>query len=166
MDTEAALDFLRGHQPLPDDPDLDDALAREFDGVRAHFTEVEDRRCVALLLNAFGKGSGHGTYQLVEDALGAQDQNAVADAVPSAIRSNRGGVQDWAIEIAVDYASRSAVEAVKDVWDTLDPDRRFWAAMVVRQGCSASQDSAFVQQALSDEQDDEVREQLTQIPTR
>lgn len=163
MDTETALDFLRRHQPLPDDAHLDDTLIQEFEAVRHHFTEVRDRRCVGLLLNSFGKGSGFGTYQLVEDALRFQDHEAVAEELPSAIRSSRGGVRGWSVEIAADYVTRPVVEAVKDVWSDLDSDRRFWAAVVLRRGFSAEEDGDFLRRALAREDDADVHAELVQI---
>lgn len=73
MDTEAALTFLKQHQPLPDDAALSESTARDFEAARAHFAKTVDARCVPLLLHSFGRGTGFGTYQLVEDALAVQD---------------------------------------------------------------------------------------------
>ena len=82
MDTEAALAFLAQHQPLPDDAALHESTARNFEAARAHFATTVDARCVPLLLHSFGRGTGFGTYQLVEDALAMQDPVVVATALP------------------------------------------------------------------------------------
>jgi hypothetical protein len=163
MDNDVALSFLRNHQPMPDDETLDETLAREYEAVRKHFETVNDRRSVPLLLNSFGRGTGFGVYQLVEDALGYQDADAVRTALPSAIRSRNGGVRVWSIEIAVRYASRNVLDAIKEVWSELDADRRFWAAKILRIAFSPSEDRDFLASILTNENDPEVRSELSQI---
>lgn len=156
MITDDALAFLFEHQPMPSDDLLTEALARRFEKVRGHFETVVDERCVPLLLNSFGRGSGFGTYQLVRFALARQPRAAVVAALPAAIRSERGSVRTWALEIAVDYATPDVVSVVKDVWPHLDEDERLWGATVLEAAFDRERDEAFVARAIAGEGDGPV----------
>ncbi len=65
MTTDDALDFLRRHQPMPDDEVLTEDLIQQYDEVRQHFIDSPDQRCIPLFLGSFGDGDGFGVYQLV-----------------------------------------------------------------------------------------------------
>ena len=60
MTTPEALAFLQAHQPTPDDERLHSQPEPmpTYDGVRRHFVEPPDPRCVPLLLNSFGGWNG------------------------------------------------------------------------------------------------------------
>ena len=72
-------------------------------------------------------------------------------------------MSSWAVEIAADYPTRAVIEAVKDVWDALDADRRIWAAIAIRSGFSETDDSEFVRAALAREDDTAVIVELRRI---
>lgn len=166
MDTEAALAFLAEHQPMPPDAQLSDDLIAEYERVRAHFAAVVDDRSVPLLLSSFGDGSGFGVYQLVEDALRAQDPNVVRRTLISSLTSSYRGVRTWSLEIAADYTDRAIVERVKSLWSDLDPDQIAAAAEVLAQGHHTDEDLDFVEHVLASTDDEDVRASLSPIVDR
>ena len=163
MDTQQALRFLASHQPMPADTDLTGELVRMYDTARRHFVEVVDERCVRLLVNSFGAGSGFGTYQLVSDALRNQNPERVEREVTLAIGGVVASVQGWAVELAAEFPSRMVLDAVKDAWNGLDSGGRYFGAEVLDVVFDPSEDSAFLSLALAEESDDEVREVLLSI---
>lgn len=62
-----AMDFLREHQPMPKDGQLEEGLIKKYDEVRQFFLENPDEECIPLFLNSFGGRDGFGVYQMVED---------------------------------------------------------------------------------------------------
>jgi hypothetical protein len=166
MDTEAALAFLAAHQPMPPDAQLSDDLIAEYDRVRAHFATVVEDRSVPLLLGSFGDGSGFGVYQLVEDALRAQDPTLVRRSLVGSLASSHRGVRTWSLEIAADYPDRAIVDLVKSLWTDLDPDQLAAAAEVLAQGHRPDEDLEFVELVLKSTDDEDVRASLSPIVDR
>ena len=69
MNLHEAVAFLREHQPLPADDDIDQAVLDTFDDVRRFLIANPDPACVPLLLGAFGDGMGFGVYQVCDDCF-------------------------------------------------------------------------------------------------
>src|SRR5438477_13203238 len=69
MDTFAALEFLRQHQPMTPDDELTHELIVQYGEVREYLSQHPVKDAVSLLLGSFGQGWGCGVYQIVENAL-------------------------------------------------------------------------------------------------
>lgn len=64
-----AIEFLKQHQPLPDDNDLSSEIIQQYDEIRQFFIQNPDDEVVPLFLRSYGNGDGFGVYPLVEDVL-------------------------------------------------------------------------------------------------
>jgi hypothetical protein len=115
MRTDEALSFLRAHQPLPPTSEISNNLLDRFDEVRQFFLERPDNRSIELFLNAFGKGDGHGVYQLVEDTIVAHDRDVVVSALQKSLRSRAGSVRYWSAQIAANYIEPALIEPLAQV---------------------------------------------------
>jgi len=103
MNTEAALEFLRLHQPLQPTREVSNDLLSQFEAVRKHFTCDLDSRCVPLLIGALGEGDGHGIYQMVETTLLAYPEAVVVPALRLGLASSHGSVRYWSAQFAANY---------------------------------------------------------------
>lgn len=103
MTRDQAIEFLREHQPMPDDADLDDATAETYDEVREYFEANPDPECVSLFIGSFGDGLGFGVYQLVERTLARHPQDIVISAINNGLQSRFPGVQYWSANLAVAF---------------------------------------------------------------
>jgi hypothetical protein len=65
MNKEKAIEFLKKHQPMPDDDSLSTELINEYDMVRKYFLMNPDEECIPLFLNSYGKIDGYGVYKLI-----------------------------------------------------------------------------------------------------
>jgi hypothetical protein len=106
VNRDDALEFLRQHQPMPNTGDCDQNTLDGFDEVRRFFLVHPDDSCVPLLLHSFGGGDLHGIYQLVEDTVLAQSEEAVIPALVAALGSQSRDVRCWCAEIAANYKDK------------------------------------------------------------
>jgi HEAT repeat protein len=109
MTRDEALDFLRSHQPMPDDEALSEELIRRYDEVRRHFIDYPDARCIPLFLNSFGEGDGFGVYQLVEDVLTRFPSQEVIPHLLTALSNSSRSVRYWVAEIAASFPDEQLV---------------------------------------------------------
>jgi HEAT repeat protein len=122
MNSEGALDFLRRHQPLPDDDVLDEETIGKFDDVRKYFREHPDPRCVPLLLGSFGDGDGFGVYQIVDDALRRQPREIVIQGLKEALRSEHRSVRYWCAHLSVVFSDERLIQELADLLKEEDFD--------------------------------------------
>jgi HEAT repeat protein len=162
MTTDEALNFLRSHQPLPPTSEVSNELLRRLDEVRRHFAENPDERCVGLLLNAFGKGDGHGVYQLIEDAILAHDKEVVIPALQQSLLNRAGSVRYWSAQIAANYPDPELVTPLVRVLTEGDLDERL-AAVTALEGIQIPEAGAALEKALQDEQDFRVQNLIREV---
>jgi hypothetical protein len=62
MNIDEAITFLKNHQPMPSDVDLDKETINGYDEARKVFLFNRAPECVPLFLNSFGEGDGFGVY--------------------------------------------------------------------------------------------------------
>jgi HEAT repeat protein len=156
-----ALQFLRDHQPLPPTDSLSDDILRQFDEVRKFFISNPDARCVSLLLNSFGKGDGHGVYQLVEDTILAFPDEVVVPALEGSLRNPAGSVRYWSAQIAANYPRQELAEPLMDLLKHGNLDERI-AAVTALELLGTPQAHSEMESALSADIEDEVKEMIHQ----
>ena len=100
MTRDEAMAFLMQNQPLPDDGKSLCAIIGTFNEVRNYFMEYPDPECVSHFLNCFGKGSGYGIYQLIEDVILKYDESIIIPHLNSALFSPHPSVRYWCAQIA------------------------------------------------------------------
>jgi len=163
VQADEALAFLRAHQPLSDDDQLSEALVRRYHEGVSHFRAHADERSVPLLLGSFGRGTGHGVYQLVEDTLAVYGPGLVSDALLDAVAAAVASVREWSFQIAgAGYADRRFLEAtLKSLRSpTATDDERYWSASVLAVIYEPASDEATVREILADEQNDDIKRLL------
>lgn len=128
MDREQALAILRCHQPLPADDVLPEDWLADFDAARAYFAAHPDAAAVPLLLGGLGDGSGHGVYQLVEDAIHPLPAAVVLPHLRAALQSPRPWARTWAAEIAMGFPDPSLIPLLAPMLLAEDEDDRCAAA--------------------------------------
>lgn len=163
MTTEEALDFLRRHQPMPDDEMLSEEIINEYDQVRKHFLDISDERCIPLFLNSFGEGDGFGVYQLVEDVFRKYPPSKVVAHLETALADPKRSVRYWAAEIAANFPDEQLVPSLQALLDEDNED--LVAASVIALGQIESREAkSAIQSALdrspSPHLRDLMREQL------
>lgn len=119
MNLDTALEFLRRHQPMPSDAELtsEDALklAECADVARA----TKDERFIALLIGAFGMGTGHGVYETVVGTLVTFDRDNLIPVVANGLNCGVRSVEYWCCDIAGELCDSTIVDALID--KTLEP---------------------------------------------
>ncbi|MBV9788479.1 MAG: HEAT repeat domain-containing protein [Chloroflexi bacterium] len=155
MNTEEALQFLRENQPLPPDDQLDDRI-KTFEEVRQFFEEHIDPRCLELLLNAFGDGSGFGVYQLVEDTIRMYPPDLVVPILQRTLCSPSHSVRYWNAQVAEYFSHESLVEPLARMLEEEDPDLR-WAAATALWPYDTPEKQTILREHLQHETDEELR---------
>ena len=118
------LDFLKAHQPLPDDRDANDVLFHEFEAARKFFAEELDERAVPLLIGALGNGDGHGIYPMVETTLLAYPGDVVIKALRDGLNSDHASVRYWSSQFSVNYPNGGLLEELVAAYGRGDVDTR------------------------------------------
>ena len=125
MDVKEALEFLKKHQPMPADRDLDKEVIGKYDEVRNLFLVYREPECVPLLLNSFGEREGLGVYQLVEDVITKYDNDEVVPHLKSALKSSFRSVRYWNAQIATYFPSIEIFEPLVELLDEDDIDIKY-----------------------------------------
>lgn len=109
MNKEQALEFLRNHQPMPDDDDTNFTaeLLEQYDNIRIFFTENPCKESVPLFLNSFGKGDGSGIYTLIDGILFVNDEDFVIDTMSEILENPNisDAVRYWNTLFATNFSS-------------------------------------------------------------
>ncbi|HZM72997.1 MAG TPA: hypothetical protein VFC71_06440 [Candidatus Polarisedimenticolia bacterium] len=128
MNGQEAIDFLGRHQPMPPDEELTDELIGQFDEARRALALDPQGGGVRLLLNAIGRGSGFGVYQLVDDTLRAYDPDNVVQVLAELLATVPDDRSGWLMEYALDYPDERLIDPVVEALVRGDRDTRFFAA--------------------------------------
>lgn len=156
MTRDEALEFLRKHQPLPDDDALEGELIGRFDEVRKYFAVHLEPDAVPLLLNSFGSGSGFGVYQLVEDTVAKAPSDVVVSHLAKALASPHRGVRYWNAQLAARFPHTRLLAPLNELLRDADSDIRYAAVTAVEQ-IDDTAAANLLRRALDEEADAEVR---------
>jgi len=162
MEKSDALQFLNDNQPLPPDEEIDQEIIYQYDKVREYFTENPDKECIPLFLNSFGKGSGFGVYQIVEDIFSNFSKDEVVPHLIQALRNEQGDVQFWSAQIAANFPDPALIDPLYRLLQTEDPDLR-WAAVMALEEIGGERVEQMLANAYDDEDDEELREMIGAI---
>ncbi|PEC48164.1 HEAT repeat domain-containing protein [Bacillus sp. AFS096315] len=124
MDIKQALYFLKEHQPLPSDEELDEETLRILDETRKYFIENPSLECIPLFLNVFGDGSGFGVYQLIEDVIVQFSNKEVVPHLLKSLQSDYKGVRYWSAQIAASFPDNQLIKPLSLLINEKDSDIR------------------------------------------
>jgi hypothetical protein len=102
MTTDEALQFLREHQPMPDDHHITEEEGRTFIAILAHFEAHPDERCLPLLVGSVAPGTGLGMYQHIRFVFHRFPAEVVGPHLLHALRSPIPEVRYWGTDWALD----------------------------------------------------------------
>jgi hypothetical protein len=102
MTTAEALEFLRMHQPMPDDRAICDAEGETYAAVLRHFEEHPDARCLPLLVGSVSGHTSLGMYQHVRFVFHRFAPEVVGPHLLHALCSPDPGVRRWGVDWALD----------------------------------------------------------------
>jgi hypothetical protein len=162
---DEAVAFLKAHQPLPPDEDLPQRLIEQFDEARRYFEAHPDPEAASLLLGSLGNGTGFGVYQLVPDALHAQDRETVVQALIEALKAGPPSVRTWSMEFALEYPDPHLDRHAIAMLESPLRDDRYWAAAyLIERGSKVP--ASLIDVARRGETDDELVEILDELQAK
>jgi HEAT repeats len=162
MNRSEAIEFLRKHQPLPDDGKLTESLATTLDEVRMYLADNRTPEAIPLLLGVFGDGDGYGVYPLIEDTLVAHDARDVIPHLICALRSGSRAVRYWSAQIASRFPDDQLVAPLEDVLRSGDFDLRYAAVTALDSNPSPAA-RATLRSWLEHETEPELKDALDDI---
>jgi len=87
------FDFLKKNQPLPSDEEITQEQLTIYDESRKFFEENHNKDCIKFFLNSFGKGSGYGIYQLIENLISKFHVDEILEDLVNALSNENGSIQ-------------------------------------------------------------------------
>ena len=108
MDKQSALEFLKSHQPMPDDGEITSELAQSYAQVAEFFTANPDAEALPLFFGSLTSGDGAGSFPLLEGVLLAADRNAALQNEHS-----NAGARFWATLFSVNFICDEVVGALE-----------------------------------------------------
>ncbi|MBQ4069160.1 MAG: hypothetical protein IJC76_07895 [Lachnospiraceae bacterium] len=120
-----AVSFLKAHQPMPSDDELQENDIKKYAEIRDYFIKNPDEQCISLFLNSFGGKDGYGVYQMVEDVILMYDIEKVVPHLLKTFDSVYEGVKYWGIQISSNYPSEKFFEPLVDLLKSEDEDIKF-----------------------------------------
>ena len=124
MNTEEALEFLRAHQPMPDDETISDYEAATFARVLKHLETRPDRRAIPLLVGSVGKKTTLGMYEHIRFALEKFSPTDLELHLRAGLREGNLGAKYRCCCWALDFDLTSLSSEVRALSDHADPDIR------------------------------------------
>lgn len=162
MTEKEALNFLKQHQPMPADKDLDNELIREYDKVRCFFLYNPNTECIPLFLNSFGRINGFGVYQLVEDVILQFSAEDVVPYLTKALSSKEYSIRYWNVQIAAKYPLIDLLPSLCEILTEDDFDIKYNALIAIGQ-FELTLIKPIIEAYLERECDDELRELAKEI---
>ena len=98
-----AISFLKQHQPMPNDKELEKNEIEKYEEVRRFFVDNPDEECIPLFLNSFGDKDGFGVYQMVEDVISMYEAEKVLPHILKALQNEHNGIKYWNVQIASNF---------------------------------------------------------------
>ena len=161
MTDEKALEFLRRHQPMPEDNKLDQEILDNYDEVREYFLIHPNPACIPLFLNSFGDGPGFGIYQLVEGVIRLFPSQVVIPHIEQALKSRHESVRSWTTEITALFPCSELIDPLEQMLHDDSLDIRIDAAFALGL-IEDSRTLPILEQALLHENDPEFVMDLTE----
>ena len=162
MTREEALNFLKIHQPMPDDRHLDKNLIDQYDEARKCFLYAPAVECIPLFLNSFGIGNGLGVYQLIDDVLKKYNRDEVVPHLRTSLNSKHEGVRYWSAQIASNFPSAELIKPLKNLLRDNNRDIRYATITALEQiGGDIVKD--FLETHLIAESDEEIKELVKDV---
>jgi HEAT repeat protein len=131
MSKQRHIDFLKAHQPLPDDQNADDALFHELEAARKFFAEELDEQAVPMLIGSLGNGDGHGVYSMVETTLMAYPDDVVIRALRDGLNSDHASVRYWSAQFSANYPESGLLEELVAAYRRGDVDTKIAAITAI-----------------------------------
>ena len=157
IESSEAFEFLRQHQPLPNDNILESVIEK-FNEVRKYFLDNPDPGCVPLFLNCFGEGSGFGLYQTIEDLIRGYDDNFVIVHLRNALFSSHVGVRYWCSQIASCYEYDDLIDGLINVYDEGNIDSKCASLTALSNYDDQQRVIEIAKKAINSEKDDDLLE--------
>lgn len=117
-----AFSFLKEHQPMPNDDELDEKVIKRYEEVRKYFLNNPDEKCIPLFLNSFGGKDGLGVYQMVEDVIIMYDSKKVLPHIIEAFDSTYESIKYWGIQISFNFPSKCLFDPLTNLCRIEDED--------------------------------------------
>lgn len=162
IDKESAIQFLKKHQPLPEDKYLSRELIEEYDVVRKYFLQHPDAECIPLFLNSFGEIDGLGVYQLVEDVIVNFSKKEVLPHLQQSLKSDKKGIKYWNAQIASSFPDKSLIGPLKKILNEDDSDLKF-ASITALASINAETVLDILEEAFNKEKDEDILEFLQEV---
>jgi len=127
MTDNEAIDFLKNHQPMPNDIFLNQniEILNIYEQVRKHFLHSFNKSCVPLFLNSFGDINGFGVYQLVEDVILRYEADIVLPHLIENIENGTYPVKYWCTQIAALFPDNRLIESLKNSFNGASFDLKY-----------------------------------------
>ncbi len=161
MTDEVALEFLRRHQPMPDDSILDQEILDHYDEVRKYFLIHHNLACIPIFLNSFGEGTAFGIYQLVEGVIRLFPSDVLIPHIEQALMSRHSSVRFWTTEIAALFPCSKLIDPLEHMLHDDSLDIRIDAAFA-HGLIEDSRTLPILEQTLQRENDPEFVKDLTE----
>ena len=115
MDKQSALEFLKSHQPMPDDGEITSELAQSYAQVAEFFTANPDAEALPLFFGSLTSGDGAGSFPLLEGVLLAADRSATIKALCDALQneSSSAGARFWATLFSVSFVRKELIASLE-----------------------------------------------------
>jgi len=162
MNIDEALKFLKNHQPMPSDKDLDKETIDRYNEVRKIFLFNRVPECVPLFLNSFGERDGFGVYQLIEDVIRKFDDSEVIPHLSAALKSDLRSVRYWNTQIAALFPSIELIEPLVGLLSDEDFDIKY-ASLTALSQINSNKVINIVKEFQKKEEDSELRELAQEI---
>jgi hypothetical protein len=150
---DAAMAFLRGHQPLPET--LDDNLHRGLLETWEYLRDHPEPGALPLLLTMFGAGDAGGIYQRFDDVLAGYPPDDVVAELARQLAADRRPARYWSVLFAAGFPDERLVAPLGEVLREDDGDLRS-AAVTVLERIGTPAAIAMLREALGRERDREL----------
>lgn len=164
MNLSDAVDFLKKHQPLPDDSQLEknSEILKKYNEIRKYFLANPNPICIPLFINSFGNGSGFGVYQLIEDVLLEFSPKQVIPHLIEGLKSELYGIKYWSSQIASSFPDVKLIEPLAKLLTDESADIRS-AVIIALSEIDDKRVLGIIKNAQKQEKDAEVLELIQEI---
>jgi len=160
MQIREHLQFLKDHQPMPDEPDAE--IMARYDAALDFFYRHPDPACIPLFLNSFGEWDDFTIYERVQYMLSRFPNATVVPHLLQAMASPHRGVRLWTADTACRFPDDALVPALTRLMKESGLDMRLVAAAALERIDSPAAQAAAAS-LLEQETEEEVREILAGI---
>lgn len=159
MNFDLALEFLKNHQPLPNDREISQEIIAKYDEVRKWFLANPNETCIPLFLNSFGGRDGFGVYPLICNVVVCYKKEVVIPHLLKCLSSENKYIQYWNCQIAVNFSSPSLIKPLSKLLNSDDSDIRFMSITALYH-IGGDEVKQLLQDRLKVEEEEDVKEVL------